>query len=300
MSLDIPDAVDGAASEPAREVLESAPVDRDTLALVSGGHDSLTAMHLAYQSAAVNLDGIVHINTGIGVPETRAFVEQRADDLGLRYYEVGKPLDHIEGSEYRYLNEEYVKLVREYGFPGPGAHKWMYLNLKEKPLQRFLSEYDGDPVLVSGVSRHESDRRMQTVEEEGQQEYLGHPTISPIVEFTGLDVRHYRSGLDLPMNPVVDKLEMSGECLCGAFADRGELRMVRLFYPEVYRRILCIEASVSAAAGVESGPDEEYTKWGHNRLKEREQKALDDSGQMLLCRACEQQTECSGDGDCDG
>lgn len=292
----IPDAVDAAAADAARRVLDAASGDH-ALALVSGGHDSLTAMHVAYHAADWSLDGVVHVNTGIGIPETRAFVRQRARDLALDYHEVGQPFDGpTEGHEYRYRSEEYAELVRRYGFPGPGAHKWMYLNLKEKPLQRFLSDYPVDKddlTLVSGVRQYESDRRMETVADEGVQEYLGAETIAPLVEFRGIDVRRYRRALDLPMNPVVEKLEMSGECLCGAYTSRGERRMLKLFYPDVYRRLLCLEATVSVAASHEDGPDEQYTRWGHNEFKEREREALDDDNQMLLCATCEQRQQCA-------
>ena len=287
-----PDDVDAAAAQAGREVLQTAPPTDRVYALVSGGHDSLTAMHVVHQSS-LRLDGIIHIRTGIGVPETREFVQARADEIGLEYHEVGTkhngPGYH---SEHRRVHEEYVELIKQYGFPGPGAHKWMYVNLKEKPLQRFLSGFDEDVLLVSGVSKHESDNRMENVEDDGIQTYLGCPTISPLVEFTGMDVRDYRRGLDLPMNPVVEKLEMSAECLCGAFSDRGELEMLKLFYPDAYHHIKCLEATVSAAAALEDGPDEEYKRWGHNRLQEREQTVLDDSDQMLLCRDCEWQGEC--------
>jgi phosphoadenosine phosphosulfate reductase len=284
----VPDTVDAEARDLATHALALAPDTEHTLALVSGGHDSLTAMHVAYRSDAVSLDGVVHIDTGIGVPDTREFVQKRARQLDLDYYEVG--------SEYRYASEEYRALVRQYGFPGPGAHKWMYVNLKEKPLQRFLSTVEGDVTLVSGVRRHESDRRMENVVLDGVQDYLGCTTISPLVGFTGLDVRRYRRALDLPMNPVVEMLEMSGECLCGSFANRGEKRMLRLFYPDVYRRLLCLEAMVAAAAHLDDGPDEAYTDWGHNRLKDREQHAMADDEQMLLCESCERDCDGSGDG----
>lgn len=72
-----PDNIDAAAPETAR-----------VYALVSGGHNSLTAMHVVYQ-LSLPLDGIIHIRTGIGVPETREFVQARADKLGLEYHEVG-------------------------------------------------------------------------------------------------------------------------------------------------------------------------------------------------------------------
>lgn len=287
-----PDEMDAAATTAARDVIDHAPSTDHVYALVSGGHDSLTAMHIAYQSD-LNLDGVIHVNTGIGVAETREFARQRARDLGLEYHEVGAPYDGPGfTSEYRREHEEYTTLVKTYGFPGPAAHLWMYVNLKEKPLQRFLSEFHDDILLVSGVSKHESDNRMENVADEGIQDYLGRPTISPLVDATGMDVRHYRSGLGLEMNPVVDALEMSGECLCGAFADRGELKMLRLFYPDAYRRIKCIEAAVSARAGTEWGPPPKYKRWGHNRLQDREQQVLDDGDQMLLCQSCEAQGAC--------
>lgn len=46
---------------------------------------------------------------------------------------------------------------------------------------------------------------------------------------------------------------MSGECLCGAYADRGEMRMLAFFYPDVYRYLLCLESKVTAAAELEDG-----------------------------------------------
>ena len=296
--VNIPTEVDHAATEAAATAIENAPVEGDTLALVSGGHDSLTAMHVAYAARRIDLDGVVHVNTGIGISETRQFAQRRARELGLTYYEVGAPCpDAGYESEYRRATEEYTHLIHEYGFPGPPVHKYMYANLKEKPLQRWLSEQypDREVTLISGVRRHESATRMENVNPDGYQEFLGAPTVSPLVEFSGLDVRRYRRALGLPMNPVVDALEMSGECLCGAHSGRGELRMLRLFYPAVYRYILALEASVSTAAYFDDGPDRRFTRWGHNRLKQRELAAMDDDSQMLLCATCEQQASCDSD-----
>lgn len=299
----IPDEIDATAADAARRSVETAQGNH-TLALVSGGHDSLTAMHVAYHAAPWKLDGIVHVNTGIGIPETREFVRQRARDLGLDYYEVGRPdPSAFAGQEYRLQTEEYEQWVLEHGFPGPAAHFYQYTNLKEKPLSKFFSDYHvdkSDLTLVSGVRQHESDRRMENVSASGVDDFLGIETISPLTEFRGIDVRRYRRALGLPMNPVVEKLEMSGECLCGAFSDRGERRMIKLFYPDVHRYLLCLEAKVAAAAALDDGPDEQYTRWGHNSMKDREREAMDDQNQMLLCSSCEQQAQCSEseDGGC--
>ena len=291
-TIDYPDRVDTAATTTADRVIENAPTEGETLALVSGGHDSLTAMDIIRRSDHP-LNGIIHINTGFGIPETHKFVKQRAADLDIPYHEVGREESNGGGHEYRPLNEEYRALVRKHGFPGPPIHKIMYLALKQKPLKRFLSERDGPITLVSGVRKHESSRRMENVDSEGISEYLGHTTLSPIVDFTALDVQRYRTGLALPENPVKVNLELSGDCLCGAYASRKELRMIRLFYPETYRRILYLEAMVSAASYSEDGPDEEFTHWGHNRLKQREIAVLDDDDQMLLCQSCER--DCDAD-----
>jgi phosphoadenosine phosphosulfate reductase len=213
--LGFPDGVDAEAANTVRRVIKAAPETDGVYALVSGGHDSLTAMHVVYQSHQLDLDGIIHINTGIGIPETTAFVKERAKALDLTYYEVGAPCDEpSQEHEYRRPHEEYTALIQRFGFPGPGAHKYMYWNLKEKPLSRFLKTLEDDLLLISGVSRHESQNRMENVDASGQQDYLGYPTISPLVEFTPLDVRRYRRGFDLPMSPVKERLEISGECLC--------------------------------------------------------------------------------------
>lgn len=297
--LDIPDAVDAAAANAAREVLADAPAEGDTLALVSGGHDSLTAMHLAYQHRRVDLDGVVHVNTGIGVPQTREFVRQRAAELGLDYHEVGAARNEPgDAHEHRPPQREYTSLVLEHGFPGPPVHDKMFINLKHEPLKAWIdaSYPDREVTFVSGVSRHESERRMETVDETGTQEYLGCTTISPCVEFRGIDTTRYRSGLGLESNPVVERLEMSGECLCGAFADRGELRMLRLFYPAVWRYIKCLEARVGATSYTEDGPPEEFSRWGHGRFEDRERNAMDDGEQALLCSSCELQDECGESG----
>ena len=134
---------------------------------------------------------------------------------------------------------------------------------------------------------------MEHVNEEDISEYLGYITVSPLVDFTGLDVRGYRSALDLPLNLVSERLELSGACLCGAFATRGGLRIIRLFYPAVYRRILCLEAMVGAHTAIDEGPEKTYGRWGRNRLKDRELAAQHDDQQMLLCDSCE--SSCLGD-----
>lgn len=259
-------------------------------ALVSGGHDSLTAMHVAYAHPDIELDGLVHINTGVGIPETREFVKDRADALGLEFIEVSSTKNTDDGRSM------FGELVTKYGFPGPPVHRWMYVNLKEKPLSKWLTQAktnaeDGKIGLISGVRRGESKRRMETISTEGIQEKLGAIWISPLADWTGIEVREYRRDNDLPMNPVVDTLEMSGECLCGSFGHRDELRMIQLFYPETYERLVELEdAVVSWVQAGRISPD--YALWGHGKLDDRELNARMNDEQMTLCSGCEAKGEC--------
>lgn len=282
-------------------ILEDAASRQPTevYALVSGGHDSLTAMHVASQSTVLALDGVLHINTGIGIPATRQFVRERCCALGLNYIEIGRPTGHLSGQpthECRYVSQEYRQLVLEYGFPGPGAHKWMYANLKENPLQWWLSEQTkGEVVLISGVRKAESDRRMETIDDRPIQRKLGVWWASPLVEWTGVDVRTYRRAYSCPMNPVVEHLEMSAECLCGAYGHRTELQIIREMYPDVWRCLNKLELEVLRAAeqgdiDAEYVPD--YVLWGHGNLRDQEADALVDDEQLPLCASCQQRDAC--------
>lgn len=280
-------------------VLEAGVADHPdrVYALVSGGHDSLTAMHVAYASDVIDLDGIVHINTGIGIPETRAFVRRRAAALDLDYLEIGaveRPAtadSRPAPRTYRHQTDEYAAFVKRYGFPG--RHDWMYRNLKEKPLQWFLSDRDDLQVaLISGVRKAESERRMETVDDTGIQRKLGATWISPLVEFTGTDVRRYRRRHDLPMNPVVEVLEMSGECLCGAVgAERDELSLIRTFYPDTFRYLQTLEYDVISR--VQRGEiKKDYALWGHGGHDDRELEARMSDSQMTMCADCERRESC--------
>jgi 3'-phosphoadenosine 5'-phosphosulfate sulfotransferase (PAPS reductase)/FAD synthetase len=198
-------------------------------ALVSGGNDSTVAAHIA-ASHGSRLDGIAHINTGIGVEQTRSYVREFSNWLGQPLIEKHPP-------------RTYEDLVMEYGFPGPAAHRYMYSWLKERPLRELRREaqggHGGRVIFITGVRRSESTRRMghvQPVQRDGNTVW-----VAPIVNFTFDDIWAYRAEYDLPTNEVVGILHMSGECLCGAFSKPGELRWLSAFYPDVAERIERLE-----------------------------------------------------------
>lgn len=178
-------------------------------AAVSGGDDSITALHFAANSNVIDLDGVVHMDTGIGVRKTREFVEEKVEEMEL-------DLVVLEDQNARFGHERYEHLVKTHGFPGanPVAHSQMWKNLKDKPLNKFRRHLDGDLALISGVRRFESNTRYERLDHTGVQEVSSIIWASPLVDFTDMDLKTYRDHHDIEENPVAALLCSSGECLC--------------------------------------------------------------------------------------
>ncbi|KKN54159.1 hypothetical protein LCGC14_0595080 [marine sediment metagenome] len=231
-------------------------------ALVSGGNDSTVVGHLA-ATYGPRIDAIVHINTGIGIEATREYVRDFTAGLGLQLIE-------------KHAARSYEDLVLEFGFPGPGAHRYMYSWLKERSLREVRREAqsggNGRVMFITGVRLAESRRRMgsvQAVQRDGNTVW-----VAPILEFESSDMWQYREDHQLVDNEVVALLHMSGECLCGAFARPNELAEIRQWFPDVAGRISRLE-KLAHAAGVVS------SHWGPQSSK-----AIRESVGML-CSGCE-------------
>jgi 3'-phosphoadenosine 5'-phosphosulfate sulfotransferase (PAPS reductase)/FAD synthetase len=95
-------------------------------ALVSGGHDSAAVARWAVEALEGRFAGFLHIDTTIGVEETRDYVRRIAREWGV-------PL-RVEAGQ------DYGSVVREFGFPGPGFHGLPYARLKERALRRVIAE----------------------------------------------------------------------------------------------------------------------------------------------------------------
>ena len=235
----------------ATETIATAITDHNPIrvyALVSGGHDSTVASHLAVKLGK-DVDALVHINTGIGIRETGEYVRDFAKWLGKPLIEKHPPRD-------------YEDLVMQYGFPGPAAHRYMYSWLKERPLREVRREAQNGQnrrvLYITGVRTTESRRRMgrvQSVKREGNTVW-----VAPIKDFDHSDVWDYREAFDLPRNEVVDFLHMSGECLCGAFSKPNELEWISLWYPDIADRIRLLEQR-AVKAGLKS------CRWGPQSSK---------------------------------
>ena len=215
--------------------------------LFSGGHDSFSACFVA--SGVHHFNGVAHINTGWGVEATREYVRETCAirSWSLREY---KASENVRARDSAPDPQDYASLVRVHGFPGPHGHGMMYQRLKERQLRRLerdcgAKSKDGQRIMyVSGCRSEESDRRMGNTDEvqiDGRRIWC-----APIHDWSKLDTTNCLEHAEQPRNPVVDLIHKSGECLCGAFAKKGELEELNIWdiTRPAYLRIKALEAEV--------------------------------------------------------
>ena len=240
----------------------------------SGGGDSLVAAHWMME----NVPGceVFHANTGIGIEATREFVRETC-----RYY--GWPLHEIRAKED--CGQDYRDIVLKHGFPGPAMHHRMYARLKERAVRLLVKRHKQHPrdkvLIATGIHKEESLIRMgygeSNVNFVGSQMWVNHLYWWPKSRFS-----EYIKAHGLKRNPVSEMLGMSGECLCGAFAHKGEKALVRIVDPETADYLDRLEAEVRAAGhnwGWEDRPPREPPAFTNNTLL------------MPFCRGCEKSGE---------
>jgi len=242
--------------------------------LFSGGWDSLVSTHKAMENG--DAEQVIHIDTGIGIPQTQEYVKQTCEEFGW-------PLRIISS------DHDYEQIVLENQFPGPAVHIIMYSKLKERALRIIPREMDRKPTFITGVRRHESEVRFENVEP--KQEASQWVWEANIHDFHESDVKDYMQDHGLPESPVKQKYHHSGECLCGAFGNRTEeLTVLEAHYPETAQYIKDLEKRVQER----HGKDDPRSYWAHGGMSSIDLRALladNDETQMLLCASCENQTD---------
>lgn len=208
---------------------------------LSGGNDSLAA---AWMMNNVPGCEVFHVNTGIGIERTRQHVRHVCKLFGWPLHEVRAKED---------CGMDYDEIVLKHGFPGGAAgHAMMYSCLKERAIRRVVrmaqTKRGARVVLATGIRHDESVRRMRYAGQEVRRDGVTPTSKNTIC----------RSIQYLAM------LGMSGECLCGAFAHKGEKALVRVVDPETADRIDALEQRVSAA-GFNWGWEGKPPKGGHDK-----------------------------------
>jgi 3'-phosphoadenosine 5'-phosphosulfate sulfotransferase (PAPS reductase)/FAD synthetase len=252
--------------------------------LFSGGNDSTVLAHRCRE----HYDALAYIDTGTAIPGVRDFVERYAawlekplrilehDDDAYRRMVLGSDewwaayeeaaakrrglRDAIGYGDATLSTEEFTNWLRANGrrdlaaqspagFPGPASHRYAYIRLKERQLERLVREAKRHPrdrlMLLTGVRRAESVRRMGTtapIRRDGAQVW-----VAPRVDWSNERMRAYRAEHALPQSDVAALLHRSGECNCGAFAAPGEREDMEQLYPTWFdERIGAIEREAVA------------------------------------------------------
>lgn len=239
-----------------------------TFVCMSGGDDSLVTTH--WMMGNIHPCNVFHINTGIGIEATREFVRSTCAGQGW-------PLTEIRAKED--CGQDYDELVLEHGFPGPGMHYKMFQRLKERcvrELSRRLKQKMPDKIMIAtGIRMDESARRAG----------YKYSVIDIVGSVIWVNPFYYRSKqwfMDyiaehaLPRNPVSKMLGMSGECLCGAYAHKGEKAAIKLVCPKTHARIESLEKAVA----------ERGFSWGWEDAPPKKGKGKPDSF-MPMCVGCE-------------
>lgn len=217
----------------ADEIIKKAVKDFEpihALLLFSGGHDSVVSTHIS-MSILDQLGlpySVYHGNTTISIKETREYVVERCIEYNLNLF-IGSPKK----------GETYKDIVREYGFPGPNkkAHQIMYRRLKERALRNHVTHVikskphaRENVLLISGARQSESSIRMgysDSIKKENSRIWC-----APCFYWQSHQIDKYMKEYQIKRNPVKDTIGISGECLCGCFADKGEFDKIAQHYPD--------------------------------------------------------------------
>jgi 3'-phosphoadenosine 5'-phosphosulfate sulfotransferase (PAPS reductase)/FAD synthetase len=211
-------------------------------ALLSGGKDSVMLAHQLHE--ADMLAGVISIDTGINIPEWKNFIHDLCAQQGWNLEMIRTPV-------------AYEWLVRKWGFPGPGWHTRTMQWLKERAIDIFRQRHPG-ALLASGARQGESQRRLGRVKEWN---VFGKMVVwNPLYLLTTAEIWAYVHEHKLPRSPCYPILGISGDCLCGAFAQPGERETLLESYPDVAARIIALEQEKGERWGAGKG----HSRWSQS------------------------------------
>lgn len=206
----------------------------DFYCLLSGGKDSMGVTHFMSRNFPDNFKGVIYTMTGMGISDSRHFVLGVANHFKWNLW-------------FTWAKKNYVDWVLKYGFGGEGVHNRVMSMLKSMSWREFSEEREPNKMaFISGVRKKESKRRgkriayKQPIDRDWHQWY-----VKPFFYQNGLQMWDYIGRFDLKVSPVHDILNISGDCLCGCFADpKWELKLIEQNYPEMFSAIKWLEKRI--------------------------------------------------------
>ena len=259
--------------------------------LYSGGQDSACTTHFIATNYPKQFAGVVHSETGVSLKQTREFVIRYCKEMGwpltITYAPKRKRRPGPFGWEYSYEN-----FCKEKGFPGPHLHQNVMGYLKYYGWRRFMiNKKLTEPgcCLISGVRKKESLNREKFREYTKKRiNYDGSMTfVLPFLYKNGIQMGRYFIENGLKKSPAYDMgFNISGECMCGSFANPWERLLIQRNDPDLFKRLVALEADVKKMGTWRA---KHNTEWGKSKpvatLKKRRTKSL--GIEMYCTESCE-------------
>lgn len=201
------------------------------IGLFSGGKDSLAVCH--YMHSQKVMDEVLYLRTGIGVKENFEFVLDTCNKYKWKL--------NVMDPKPQFTYEVFVK---RFGFPHSGIHNAIMGFLKWFQIRQFAKDHKDECIaFLSGRRKKESARRkfsiksMYAIDKPEKNIVM----VAPLFFWTTKDIWDYIDENNLQLCPVYKTLHLSGDCLCGSFAELGESEMIKTFHPDLAQKIVSLE-----------------------------------------------------------
>jgi 3'-phosphoadenosine 5'-phosphosulfate sulfotransferase (PAPS reductase)/FAD synthetase len=210
--------------------------DKTIHCFFSGGRDSALACYIAHRVAQLRRWAyrLIHIDTTIGIKQTREYVKRYAEWLGAELV-VLRP-----ERTFKEYAEKYAMWPSLY----PPKFRWCYRELKLKPLTKYIHEnYKNNDIIVMGIRRDESDFRKKFYTSTFfVRDYDGVKALvwAPLLYVDEAKLVSLLERFNVPRNPVW-RFGFSGECLCLAGAPEYEIGLILRNFPEEREVLLDID-----------------------------------------------------------
>jgi len=214
---------------------------RSLVCCFSGGKDSLVATHYVLEELKdFEIEKhVVFVDTTVMCPITIDYVKEVSKSFGWNL-KILRP------------EPDFWTLAEKWGAPTMNR-RWCCFHLKLKPIFMFVKNLSPQRGMVTRVRRNESERRknrrfVEYVKRmKGTEVYAWH--YHPILEWTEKDVLKYIRKHNLPMPPHY-KLGIKETCLCGAFATKKRMMIVKALFPELFQKFIELEKKFHSGGSV--------------------------------------------------